>query len=320
MKNNQINIQNIIKNGKLIRKLNKNSKKVNSEAYFYSLLGKEYIIRKIGKQYNISLKQLVVLENNINIYYKLLKKNLGIGIPSIFFTEIDKKQNIILLATNYFSKGDILNNQSYHKRIKYFKIISRTIIRLTNNKKNNYMNKLICSIDVNPNNFLLDYNNSVIYNDFTPPFYREKGKWLEFRRIDETHAKKTDKEKRYFIGLNLLLAFINKTRLYLSFSQYLKFIEWLSDEVSNLNLSSKNSVCFYPEIYKEILNDKLLDFHKYEKYTTKRDILRFILTFRSDLTSLQIKKIYEKSKKTEGINILIKVLNGKNKNSYNWSR
>lgn len=307
MEDNQNNLGKIIEHGVLIKKINSNVQGIHSEAYLYNWLGDYYVIRQIGRQYNISPRQLVVLEKNLHTYYKLLKKSLDMNLPGTFFSGIDKKQNIILLVTEYFSKGNITEVKSVSKRIECFKTISRSLIKLASVKNNLYLdNTLICSIDVNPNNFLLSSDNSIVYNDFTPPFYREKRKWLEFRRRDEIHAKKSEKVKRYFTGLNLLLSFVNKTRIHLSFADYLNFIEWLSNEVHKSNLQPQNSITIFSQIYEELSNDKILNFQKFEECITLRDILRFALTFRRDLTRYQVKNIYEESKKPNGINILIK--------------
>lgn len=319
MINNKNYVEKIVHNGRLVKKLNVNNK-VNSGAYLYRWLDNEYVVRKVGKQYNLSTGQLVVLEKNLHIYYKLLQKRSNVNVPKTFFTKIDKQQNAILLITEYFPKGKITEVKNVSQKIKYFKAISKFIIKLASSNKNLYLNKLIRSIDPNPNNFFIDSKNEFIYNDFTPPLYRKNGKWFEFRRRDEIHAKKFDKEKRYFTGFNLLLIFINKARIYLSFSDYLKFVRWLSNKIDRLYLLQQNPIVVFPKIYKEILSGKVLDFHKLEQYATLRDILRFILTFRKDLTSFQIKKVYERSKKPDGINILIKKLYGKNKDSYSGGR
>lgn len=320
MRNNQKDIQIVINDGKLIKKLNFNSGGIHNEASLYRWQSKDYVVRKVGKQYNLSIQEVITLEKNLHAYYDLLKKYLVIDLPKIFLTKIDKKQNIILLLTEYFSKGKVVEVKTVTQKIKYFKAISKLIIKLASSKNNLYLNQLICSIDPNPDNFFIDSKGKLIYNDFTPPFYREKGKWFEFRRRDEIHAKKSDKEKRYFTGLNLLLLFINKTRIHLSFIDYLKFVQWLSGEIDGLHLLQQNSINIFPKIYKEIPSSKMLDFLKFEQYATLRDILRFNLTFRKDLTSFQIKKIYKRSKKPDGIDILIKKLYGKNKNSYSRGR
>lgn len=312
-------IETILNSSKLIKKLNVNGGNFNSEAYLYKLRSNYYVVRKIGNQYNLSAKRLAVLEKDVNNYYKILKKHLPNNLPNIFLTKIDKKQKVILLATEYFSKK-IIDIKNISQKFKYFKVISKLIIKLVSSRSNLYLNNLICSIDPSPDNFFLDSKNKLIYNDFTPPLFRKDGKWSEFRRLDEINAKKSDKEKRYFIGLNLLLIFINKARIYLSFSDYLKFVRWLFNKINRLHLLQQNSLVVFFKIYKEILSDKVLDFHKLKQYATLRDILRFTLTFRKDLNSFQIKKIYERSKKIDGIDILIKKLYGKNKNSYNRSR
>jgi len=313
MINNKNNVEKIIHNGKLIKKLNVINN-VNNEAYLYRWLDDRYVVRKIGKQYNLSIKELVVLEKDICIYYKLLKKHLSINLPKIFLTTIDKKQNTILLVTEYFPKGKVVDIKTISQKVKYFKNIVELIIKLASSKNNLYSNNLICSIDPNPNNFFIDSKNQLIYNDFTPPLYRKNGKWFEFRRWDELHAKKSDKKKRYFTGFNLLLVFINKTRTYLAFSNYLKFVEGLSNQIQKYDLSN-NNIAKFPEVFKDVLLKKVVDFSKLEKYAVSRDLLRFALSFREDLTSSQIKEIYKKSKGLDGIKILTKKLYEENKSS-----
>lgn len=308
-------VEKIINNGKLIKKLNVNSKNVNNEAYLYGWFDDQYVVRKIGKQYNLSTKQLIVLEKDLHVYYKLLQKHSPIGLPKIFFTTIDKQRNTILLVTEYFPKGKVIEVKNASEKIKYFKAIARVIIKLVSSRSNLYLNKLICSIDPNPDNFFLDSKNKLIYNDFTPPLYCKNGKWFEFRRQDELHAKKYDKEKRYFTGFNLLLVFVNKVRIYLPFLDYLKFIKWLIKEIKKFHLLKNNNIKMFPEVCIKLYTKKAVDFSKLEKYAVLRDILRFAISFRKDLTSSQIKEIYKKSKRLDGIKILTKKLYAKNKSS-----
>lgn len=317
---NKKNIRTIIDNGKLVRKLNLNRVGVHNEALLYKLQGSNYVVRKVGKQYNLSTQQLITLEKNLHTYYNLLKKHLLISLPKFFLTEIDKKQNIILLVTEYFPQGKVVEIKKVSLKVRYFKAISRLIIKITSSSNNLHVNRLICSIDPNPDNFFLDLKGKLIYNDFTPPFYCKKGRWVEFRRKDEIHAKKSDKETRYFTGLNLLLIFVNKTRIYLPFSDYLKFTQWLSDEINRLHLLRQNPITIFPKIYNDILSGKILDFNELGKYATLRDILRFVLTFNKSLNELQIKEIYKKSKKSNGVDILTQKIYGKNQSSDNGSR
>ena len=229
MINNKNDVEKIIYNGKLVRKLNVNNNNVNSEAYLYRWLGNQYVVRKVGKQYNLSTKQLVVLEKDICTYYLLLKKLLSNNLPKIFFTKIDKQQNAILLVTEYFPKGKIAETKSISQKVKYFKAVSNLIVKLVRFNRNRGLDKLICSIDTNPENFFLNKKGKIIYNDFTPPlFLRENEIWFEFRRKDEMHVLKSEKEKRYFSDVNLFLNFINKVRIYLPFNEYVKFIKWVS--------------------------------------------------------------------------------------------
>jgi hypothetical protein len=313
MENNQKNIEKILDNGKLVKKLNNTSiNKFNSQACLYRWQGNQYVVRRIGKQYNLSTRQLVVLEKNLHIYYELLRKFLPIGLPKIFFTKIDKQRGTILLVTEYFSKRKIGEIKNASEKVKYFKVIAKLIIKLASSSSNLYLNKLICSIDPNPNNFFIDSKNKLIYNDFSPPLYCKHGKWFEFRRQDELHAQKSDKEKRYFTGFNLLFVFVNKTRIHLPFPDYLKFIKWICNEIHKSHLSNKNNIREFPEVFKKLYAKKAIDFSKLEKYAVLRDILRFAISFRKDLTSSQIKKIYKKSKRLDGIKILTKKLYEKN--------
>lgn len=168
--------------------------------------------------------------------------------------------------------------------------------------------------------FFIDFKGRIIYNDLTPPLYRENGKWVEFRRQDELHIKKSDKEKRYFTGFNLLLVFVNKIRTHLIFSDYLNFVAWLSHEIQKTHLPTKNNIEMFPEVFNEIYIKKIVDFSKLEKHAVFRDLLRFALSFREDLTSHQIKEIYKKSKGLDGIKVLTKKLYEKNKSSNSRTR
>lgn len=306
MKNNQKLVEQIFQNGKLIKKLNSNDSSFNSEAYVYRWLDHEYVVRKIGEQYNLTNNQLSNLEKNVRTYYGLLQKHLTIGLPKIFLTAMLKEREALLLVTEYFQDRKVVNYKNNSRKLEYFRTIAMALINLVNSKSNIYLSKLICSIDPNPDNFFVDLQGKVIYNDFTPPLYRKNGKWLEFRRQDELHAKKLDKEKRYFTGLNLLLVFVNKTRTHLTFSSYLKFIKWLSDEIQKQGVLTKNNLEKFPIFYKDIQAKREVDYKKLEKYAVLRDILRFALTFDKNITNRQIKEIYKKSKRADGIKILSK--------------
>ncbi|MCE9585313.1 hypothetical protein K8Q94_01675 [Candidatus Nomurabacteria bacterium] len=315
MINSKNNIDMVTDEGKLIKSLNTISGKFNSEAYLYKYLDNYYVVRKIGKQYNLSPEQLVILEKNLHTYYVFLKRYVPINLPKTFFTKIDKNDDAICLVTEYFPKGKITEVKNISKKLKYFKIVSKLIIKLSSSNNNLYLNKLTCSIDPNPDNFFINSNSKVVYNDFTPPLYRTDGKWLEFRRQDELHTKKTDKEKRYFTGFNLLLVFVNKTRIHLPFSDYLKFVTWISKEIQNSNLSSENNLGKFPEVFNEIYIKKGVDLNVFEKYAVLRDLLRFTVSFNKDLTSDQIEVIYKNSKVPDGIKILTKKLYAKNQSS-----
>jgi hypothetical protein len=308
MKNNQKLAEQIFQNGKLIKKLNSSGSAFNSEACVYIWLDNHYVVRKIGKQYNLTDNQLVNLGKNIHTYYKLLQKHLAIGLPKIFLTTTLKEQDVLLLVTEYFQNRKVINYKNNSRKFEYFRIIAMALINLINSKSNIYSSKLICSIDPNPDNFFVDLKGQIIYNDFTPPLYRKNGKWLEFRRRDELHVKRTDKEKRYFTGLNLLLVFVNKTRIHLTFSSYLKFVRWLSDEIQKQGASTQSNLIKFPILYKEIEVKKEVDFKKFEKYAVLRDLLRFALTFDKNLTNRQIKDVYKKSKRVDGLKILTKKL------------
>lgn len=315
MRNNQNNFHLVIEEGKLIKRLNNTSNKFNNEAFLYKWLNNHYVVRKIGKQYNLNAYNLAKLEKNLNTYYRLLKINNIVNVPKTFLTKIDKQQKNILLVTEYFPKGKVVEVKNVLRKIKFFKKIAKLIIKLSSSNKNSYLNKLIYSIDPNPDNFFIGSNDKIIYNDFTPPLYYENKKWVEFRRQDELDTKKSDKEKRYFTGFNLLLIFINKTRIQLPFTDYLRFVVWLSKEIEKSHLLSKNNIRRFPEVFNEIYTKKIVDFSKVEKYAVLRDLLRFSLSFNQDLTNIEIKEIYKNSKKLNGVKILTKEIYAKNQNS-----
>lgn len=295
-------ISKILSDGEFIKRLNITENNYNSEASLYEWLGDQYVIRKIGRQYILSDKKLVTLEANMNSYYFLLKKIIPKNLPKIFFTEINKKNKCIFLVTEYFPKSDESN-------LNLFKEIVGLLIKLTNSKDNYLKDKLICSIDPNPDNFFLGLKAELIYNDFTPPFYRENGKWLEFKRLDELHSKKLNKEKRYFSAVNLLMNFLNKARLRLSVSDYLGLIEWVLNKIQKTDLRDENNIYKIQEI-NNIKNDL-------KKEVTTRDILRFHISLREDLTNAQIKEIYKESKKKDGVSYLKNIIKGSKKANSN---
>ncbi len=308
MINNKNDVEKIICNGKLIKKLNINSNNFNSEAYIYRWLDNLYVVRKVGKQYNLSTKQLAVLEKDMCIYYKFLKKLIPVNLPRIFFTKIDKQQNIILLVTEYFPKGKITDIKNIPQKVKYFKTASELIIKLASSNKNLHLNKLICSIDPNPENFFINQKGEIVYNDFTPPLFRkENGLWNEFRRKDEIHVLKSEKETRYFIGANLFLNFVNKIRIYLPFNEYTKFIKWACKIIRGKKTGNKLSI--FPEIFEGIKQNPLKEScYKFRNYAGARDLLRFAISLNKKLTLNKVRDTYRESKKLNGVLYLEKKL------------
>lgn len=300
---NRIDLGKVISEGKFIKNLNKDGAKFHSQANLYLWKKKFYVIRTIGKQYIIgSDKHLVRLEKSLHIYYLFLKKYLSLKLPEVFVSFLDEKKGIILLMTEYFPKGNIVSLRLTTQRIKQFKVIAKALIKLVSARKNIcFKNKLICSIDTNPNNFFLNKKNGVVYNDFTPPLYREKnGIWFEFRRKDESHVLKTEKEKRYFVGVNLLLSFVNKVRIYLPFDIYIKFIKWMNKAVYEVKYPT-NDLLVFIQILEEFNKAPILNSYKFKNYSSIRDLLRFSLSLNDKLNENQLKEIYKKSKKPNGL-------------------
>ena len=139
MSNKHNNIDMVIEEGRLIKKLNTVGRKFNNEAYLYKYIDNYYVIRKIGKQYNLSPYKLVKLEKNLNTYYHELRNlNKIVNLPQIFYTKIIKKENFILLVTEYFPKGKITELKNISEKVKYFKIRdSKNNPKKGNYKKNN---------------------------------------------------------------------------------------------------------------------------------------------------------------------------------------
>jgi hypothetical protein len=300
---NSIEIDRVVSEGKFIKNLNKDGKKFNSQADLYLWKKKFYVIRIIGKQYIIgSDKQLARLEKSLHIYYYFLNKYLRLKLPEIFISSLDEKKGIIRLMTEYFPKGSIANSGLKTQRIRQFKMVAKALIKLISSGKNICLkNRLICSIDTNPDNFFLSKKNAIVYNDFTPPLYREKnGIWFEFRRKDEIHVSKTEKEKRYFNGVNLLLNFVNKVRIYLPFEDYLKFIKWLCTAINDTKFSADDLDIFI-KIIREFNKAPIVNSYKFKKYSSVRDLLRFSLSLNDKLDESQLKEIYKRSKKPDGL-------------------
>jgi hypothetical protein len=299
---NSVNLNKVIAKGKFIKNLNKDSKKFHNQADLYLWQKKYYVVRTIGKQYVESDKHLIRLEKNLQRYYFFLKKHLSLELPETFFSFPDKNNGTVLLITEYFSKGSVTDILFITKRVKQFKIIAQALIKLISSKNNIHLdNKLICSIDTNPNNFFLNNNNTIVYNDFTPPLYREKnGIWFEFRRKDERHVLKAEKEKRYFVGVNLLLNFVNKVRIYLPFDIYIKFIKWMDKTVREVKYPN-NDLLVFIQILKEFNKAPLLNSYKFKNYSNIRDLLRFSLSLNGKLNENQLEEIYRKSKKPNGL-------------------
>ncbi|HEY4503251.1 MAG TPA: hypothetical protein VJC14_02360 [Candidatus Paceibacterota bacterium] len=295
---NNDNTEKILVNSKFVKNLNVTGDKLHCEAGLYVSLGRKYVIKKIGRQYKLNSTELILLEKSVSRYYDHLKKIIPNNVPKIFLTKIDKEKNCILLVTEYLPLGKVTAIKDISMKIKYFNEIIKLILKISNKKGNTSGNKLKCSIDPNPDNFFLDSENKIVYNDFTPPLYRENGKWVEFRRRDEAHAKKSEKETRYFSEINLLLAFINKTRLYLTLDEYLKF--------SRSHFSTNNKVKQFVKIFDEVRSERVASFDKLEKHVVRRDLLRFALSFRKGLTSTQVGELYKKSKKPNGVVFLEK--------------
>lgn len=311
---NSVILNKVITEGKFIKNLNKGSTEFHNRADLYLWQKKYYVVRIIGKQYVESDKQLIRLEKSLQKYYFFLQKYLSLKLPNTFFCFLDKNKSTIFLITEYFPKGRITDVSFTLKRVKQFKIIAQALIKLISSKSNIYLDKkLICSIDTNPNNFFLSSNDNIVYNDFTPPLYREKnGNWFEFRRKDEIHVLKTEKEKRYFVGVNLLLNFVNKVRIYLPFDVYIKFIEWMDKTVRGIKYPN-NDLLIFIQILKEFNKAPILNSYKFKNYSNVRDLLRFSLSLNGKLNENQLKKIYKKSKNPNGILYLEKKIKNLNK-------
>jgi len=295
----------ILKDGILIKKLNTHNTKYRSKAFLYKYNKKFYVIREIGHQYNLSEKNVILLEKNINIYHKLLNNFSLLDLPSIFVTYTDVNKKIFLL-TEYFSNGTILN-LNINFKIKSFKKVAKIIIYLFLKNNNYKRSNLIYSIDPNPSNFYINSNREIVYNDFTPPLFLVDNKWKEFRRIDELKENKNLKQKRYFSGLNLLLVFVNKTRLYLSYNNYLRFIKWLILEIKDDNRLITSDFYILTDLIKEVENKKF----SVAKYTNKivlRDLVRFYISFNKNLKKQELNIIYKRYKIVNSNKVLMKVL------------
>ena len=294
MKNN-IKLNDVISKGEFIKTLNPSDKEFRSQADLYLWKENYYVIRTIGKQYDLSGNQLIRLERNLKKYYSLLKKHLNLALPEIFASSINKQKGVVLLITDFFQNGSIVKILPTDKKVRHLKTTALALIELISSEKNiNAKNKLICSLDTNPENFFLNKKGKVVYNDFTPPLFRDtKDVWFEFRRKDEIHVSKAEKEKRYFGGVNLLLNFINKVRIYLPFTEYIKFIKWASKIIKEEK--ALNNLSIYPKIFEEIDKKPMVkSCYKFKNYAGKRDLLRFSLSLNKKLSPNQIKEIYKK--------------------------
>jgi hypothetical protein len=305
MGNNKSSISNIHYNGKLLKQLNISADNINNEAYLYKWFDSQYVVRKAGKQYNLPNERLVLLKKDICTYYAILKKYLPNNLPDTFFSKLDKKQGVILLITEYFPKGKITEVKNYSKKVKYFKAAYELLTKVINSKGNLNRDQLKYSIDPNPENFFINKQNDIIYNDFTPPlFYKKNNTWLEFRRKDELHTLKSEKEKRYFNQANLLFNYLNKARIFLPFLEYVNLIKWVHKQTSG----SKTLV--FSEILKELVhNPSVENCYKFKENVELRDLLRFLISLKKSFSKEEIKEIYNKSKKSDGVLYLKNLLN-----------
>jgi len=187
-------IKKITSEGVLIQTINNH--KFSSIAHVYSFNNERYVIREIGRQYSLKSADLKILKKNIKKYYKILAQTKTFRVPNLFELEIDKKENKLLLLTEYFENNAI--KKGCDNLVEFIKI-AEVIFRLINNKNSfNQKGKLNISVDTNPDNFFI-VGNDIVYNDFTPPLFRQtNGEWLEFRRSDEMGQIKKNKEMRYF--------------------------------------------------------------------------------------------------------------------------
>jgi len=132
----------------------------------------------------------------------------------------------------------------------------------------------------------------------------KNGYWNEYRRIDEKGATKKEKIKRYFNKSNLLLNFINKSRIYLQAHEFDIFLKYTIKKTAGsiiVDSEIKNLLELFqtrdPTIY--IKTNRVL-----RKYCTERDLLRYIVASHSALNNDEIKSLFKISKEADGVNLL----------------
>lgn len=283
----------IISKGTFVKNLN--DKELGTVASLYLFNNKSYVVRDIGRQYSVKDSDLYILENNIKKYYKALKKTNTFKVSSLFEIYSNRDKKIVSLLTEYFKVKAIKED---YNNLQNFKKIFSLIISLINTKGNiNKKGKLNVSIDTNPDNFFI-VNGKIFYNDFTPPLFLDAGgSWNEFRRIDEKSQLKKDKEVRYFSPENIIVNFLNKARLYLTFNDYKKLVRYSFKKTKVLNISKVASTLdsLYSISAKQIETNQISDF---TKYITKRDILRFNFTLNGNNSVQKINEFFKKFKNT----------------------
>jgi len=287
-----MSIKKIISEGILIKKINNH--KFSSIASVYSFNKKHYVVREIGHQYSLKLTEFNILEKDIKQYYKNLKKTNTFRVPDLFEIFFDTKQKRLLLLTEYF-KNNAINNGC--NNLKIFKKIALILLKLVSLKDNvNKKGKLNISIDINPNNFFIS-NRDIVYNDFTPPLFRQtSGKWTEFRRIDEKKQKKRSKKMRYFSAENVIVNFLNKARLHLTFDEYKKLVIYVFKKMDLFYRNKSTNVLYSLYINLVEKADKNKEDVDFNKYITKRDVARFKLTLNKQIKNPELGELFKKFK------------------------
>ena len=281
-------------------------KKFGNKADLHNLNGQNYVVRTIGRQYNLTRERRAELHDSIERYYQFLRGIKILGVPEVFMIQYATDSSSILLLTEYF-RHDLSNTGlTGRKRVALFQEILLNLLEMIN-LRTNLGTTMVLAIDPNPKNFMFNFPGKIYYNDFTPPLFREKGEWSEFRRSDELEAKKIDKEKRYFSRRGVILNFIYKSRLYLPVNDYQNLLDWTTRKI-NLSFTGIELKDSFVKLLTGSPRDIMEMVESLTADLTVRDILRFMVTKFYSFSPEKIEAIYKDSKKTDGVAMLRKII------------
>lgn len=253
-----------------------------NERLLYRWCGKEYLLRIVGKQYGLTDKQAPKLAESIKRYHGALSKINVCKIPDLL--QVSASGNRVYLLT------ECIREQPHSTKTSHFyQAVISTLIDLSNRESNISSDRLLkVSVDSNPMNFLFQ-EDRLTYIDFTPPLLRHGSRWVEYRRLNEKTALKKDKVVRLFSGSSVVITALNRIRLFTNKRQFDVLVKHTAESLQRMNAP-------YCHIFEALVTRPQGDYSQFLSMVTERDLHRFTVALKSDMTPPQFRSFYSESK------------------------